>query len=123
MSALLRSLKLIFKIRKPPWVRSGESHLAIVAVLRWRAIWILKTTPESEWGSSDAKIQEPFPRGAGPASGQYAARLGRRFGHCLGGGAVRSGQLRRHGGVWLCQGSSVAPVPAAGARHPKPRYL
>src|SRR5881396_4135640 len=29
---------------------AGESHLAIVAVLRWRAIWILKTTPESEWG-------------------------------------------------------------------------
>src|SRR2546429_9005899 len=92
---------------------AGESHLAIVAVLRWRAIWILKTTPESEWGTSDAEIQEPFPIRAGPASGQCAARFGRRFGHSVGGGAVWRGQVRPQGGDSRWQRSSVAAAPVA----------
>jgi len=46
----------------------------VEGVLRWRAIWILRTTPEGLGESHHGEIQEGFPRVAGSASRQRAAR-------------------------------------------------
>src|SRR5216683_601744 len=41
--------------RRPPPSRAGESHMDLSLVLHWRAIWILRTTPEAK-GESDGQI-------------------------------------------------------------------
>src|SRR5271165_1361872 len=108
---------------EPSPTRAGESHLILRSVLHWLWNWILRTTPPQKREWFHGEIPKHFPRGAGSAPGQRQAQSGGYTGHCLGGGAVRCGRVRRHGGVWLRQAGIAAGAAAAGPWNSEPRYV
>src|ERR1700683_928716 len=76
-----------------PW-RAGESHVTLGKVLRSKAKWILKVSPDSA-GDGHGTIHAVFFRFARSASWQCGARSDGDFVYRLAGDAVRRPELLR----------------------------
>src|SRR5262245_26058651 len=76
--------------------KAGESHMGIWLVLQPMRISILKVSPCC--GGIDAGLYFDFRGCGGPARRERATRSAGASVHRTGGGSVRSGELRGHGG-------------------------
>src|SRR5664279_6435918 len=91
-------------------------------LLHWKAERILKAPPGSR-RESDGQVQEGLSATGGPTCEECATRAVGGPVYRTGGGFVRSGQLRGHGGLRAIEGRAAATVSAAGAWYPEPRHL